>query len=140
MSSQTKATVEHLNPEGLHHNPAYSQAVVVTGPARTIYVGRQDAVDAAGKLVGKGDVVAQTEQILRNVETALAAASAALHHVIKFNIYVVQGQNIQPAYEVFQRMWGRHPNPPLVTMAFVAALAHPDFLAEIDAIAVVPEG
>jgi enamine deaminase RidA (YjgF/YER057c/UK114 family) len=36
-------------------------------------------------------------------------------------------------------VWGNRPNPPLITMLFVARLAHPDFLAEIDAIAVVPE-
>lgn len=48
--------VEHLNPAGLHKNPAYSQAVVVSGNATTINVGGQNAVDAAGNIVGKGDL------------------------------------------------------------------------------------
>lgn len=131
--------VQHLNPDGLHKNPAYSQAVVVAGGVRTVYVGGQNAVDAAGKVVGKGDVKAQTEQVLRNVETALAAAGAKLEHVIKWNVYMVQGQSLAPGFEAFQRAWGSRPNPPIVTMSFVAGLANPDFLVEIEATAVVPQ-
>jgi enamine deaminase RidA (YjgF/YER057c/UK114 family) len=55
------------------------------------------------------------------------------------SIFVVEGQPIQPAFEVFQQVWGRRPNPPLITVAFVSSLAHPDFLAELEAIAVIPE-
>ena len=132
-------SVQHLNPDGLHKNPAFSQAVVVSGRARTIYVGGQDAVDAQGQVVGKGDIGAQAERIFENLAIALAAGGAKLEHVIRWNVYVVQGQNPQPAFAAFQRGWGNRPNPPLITMLFVAGLAHPDFLAEVDAIAVVPE-
>jgi enamine deaminase RidA (YjgF/YER057c/UK114 family) len=38
-----------------------------------------------------------------------------------------------------QRVWGNRPNPPAISVMFVAGLAHPDFLAEMDAVAVVPE-
>ena len=41
-------------------------------------------------------------------------------------------------YAAFQREWGDRPNPPVITAAFVTGLAHPDFLVEMDAIAVVP--
>ena len=133
----TSGAVRHLNPETLHHNSAFTQAVVVTGPARTIYVGGQDAVDASGAVVGKGDIARQTEQVLRNVEAALAAAGASLEHVIKWNLYVVQGQPLEPGFAAFQRVWGKRPNPPTITMAFVAGLANPDFLVEMDAVAVV---
>src|SRR5262245_48295840 len=86
--------VERLSPDGMHKNPAYSQLVVVSGPARTIYVGGQNAVDASGAIVGKGDITAQTAQILHNLRTALAAAGAELKDVIKFNVHIVQGQDI----------------------------------------------
>lgn len=134
-----KGTVQHLNPDGLHKNPAYSQAVVVTGHVKTVYVGGQNAVDASGKVLGKGDIGAQTEQTLRNVETALAAGGAKLDHVVKWNVYVVQGQSPLPGFEAFRRVWADRPNPPTITVLFVAGLAHPDFLLEIDAVAVVPE-
>jgi enamine deaminase RidA (YjgF/YER057c/UK114 family) len=65
-----KGSVQHLNPDGLHKNPAYSQAVVTTGSMKTVYVGGQNAVDASGWIVGKDDLRAQVEQIFENLETA----------------------------------------------------------------------
>jgi enamine deaminase RidA (YjgF/YER057c/UK114 family) len=130
--------VQHLNPDTLARNPAFTQAVVVTGSVKTIYIGGQDAVDAAGTIIGKGDIGAQTEQVMHNLQAALAAAGAGIEHVVKWNIYVVQGQPLQPGFEAFQRVWGRRPNPPAITMMFVAELANPDFLVELDAVAVVP--
>ncbi|HET9223131.1 MAG TPA: RidA family protein [Roseiflexaceae bacterium] len=131
-------SVEHLKPEGLANNPAFTNVIAVTGPVKTIYIGGQDAVDASGRIVGKGDMRAQAEQVFANIQTALAAAGAGLEHVVKWNIYIVQGQPIQPGFEVFQRVWGRRPNPPVISGMFVAGLANPDFLVEIDAVAVVP--
>lgn len=130
--------VEFLTPAGLHRNPAFSNVVVVSGNVRTIYVGGQDAVTAEGQIVGVGDLAAQTEQVLRNVGTALAAAGAGPEHVVKWNVFIVEGQDFRSGYAAFQRVWGDRPNPPLITAAVVKALAHPDFLVEIDAIAVVP--
>lgn len=130
--------VQYLNPETLHRNPAFTNVVVVTGSAKTVYVGGQNAVDVNGAIVGKGDIKAQTEQIFKNLQAALAAGGAQLEHVIKWNIYLVQGQPLQAGFEVFQQVWGRRPNPPAITVVIVAGLAHPDFLAEIDAVAVVP--
>jgi enamine deaminase RidA (YjgF/YER057c/UK114 family) len=130
--------VQYLNPDGLANNPAFTNVVVVSGAVTTVYVGGQDAVDASGAIVGKGDLKAQAEQVLQNVQTALAAGGASLEHVIKWNVYLVQGQPLQSGFEVFQRVWGRRPNPPTITTLFVAGLAHPDFLLEMDAVAVVP--
>ena len=138
-STSVKGQVQFINPPALHYNPAYTNVVKVTGPAKTDYVGGQNALDQSGTIVGKGDIKKQTEQILTNIQVALAAAGARLEHVIKWNLYVVHGQPIQEGFEVFQRVWGNRPNPPAISMAFVAGLANPDFLAEMDAIAVIPE-
>ena len=132
-------SVKHLNPEGLHKNPAYSQAVVTTGDVKTAYVGGQNAVDVSGEVIGKGDIKAQAEQIFKNLERALAGGGARLDQVIKWNIYVLEGQPPQPAFEVFQRVWGNRSNPPLITLLFVSGLAQPDYLMEVDAVAVLPE-
>lgn len=70
---------------------------------------------------------------------ALAAGGASLEHVIKWNVYVVAGQPPQPAFEVFQRVWGNRPNPPLITVLYVSGLANPDYLMELEAVAVVPQ-
>jgi enamine deaminase RidA (YjgF/YER057c/UK114 family) len=140
MSASTHGQVQHINPDGLSRNPAFTNVITVMGPVRTIYIGGQDALDASGSIVGKDDLKLQTEQVFNNLQAALKAGDAELEHIIKWNIYVVQGQQIQSAFEVFQRVWGRRPNPPAITVMFVPALANPDFLVEMDAIAVVPEG
>lgn len=137
--TKSDGQVQYLNPDTLNKNPAFTNVVVVSGHVKTVYVGGQDAVDATGAIVGKGNIRAQTEQILQNIEKALDAASARLEHVVKWNIYVVQGQSLNAGFEVFQRVWGNRPHPPAISVMYVAGLAHPDFLAEIDTIAVVPE-
>jgi enamine deaminase RidA (YjgF/YER057c/UK114 family) len=131
--------VQYLNPDVLNKNPAFSNVIVVTGSVKTLYVGGQDAIDASGNIVGKGDFKAQTEQVLKNIQAALAAGGAQLEHVIKWNLYVLQGQPLRAGFEVFQRTWGNRPNPPAISMMFVSGLANPDFLLEMDAIAVVPQ-
>jgi enamine deaminase RidA (YjgF/YER057c/UK114 family) len=131
--------VHYVNPETLNKNPAFTNVVVVSGSVKTIYVGGQDSVDALGTIVGKGDFQAQSAQVLKNIQAALAAAGADLHHLIKWNMFVVQGQDLRAGLAVFQKVWGNRPNPPTISFAFVAGLANPDFLIEMDAIAVVPE-
>jgi enamine deaminase RidA (YjgF/YER057c/UK114 family) len=137
--TSAKGQVQYIQPDALNKNPAFTNVIVVTGSVKTVYVGGQDAVDASGTIVGKGDLKVQTEQVLKNIQAALAAGGAQLEHVVKWNLYVVQGQSLQTGFEVFQRIWGNRPNPPAITMAFVSGLAHPDFLMEMDAIAVVPQ-
>ncbi|WP_428243270.1 RidA family protein [Gynuella sp.] len=129
--------IEYLSPDGLHKNPAFSQVVVTRGEVFTVYVGGQNAANSSGEVVGKGNMALQAEQTFKNLEIALSAAGARLENVIKWTVYVVHGQPPQPAFEVFQRVWGSRPNPPLVTMLFVAGLANPDFLLEIEAIAAI---
>lgn len=133
-------TVQHINPDGLHQNPAFTNVVTVSGPAKTVYVGGQNAVTPSGEIVGAGDIEAQTVQVFRNLEVALAAAGAELAHVIKWTIYVTEDRDLGPGFAVFQRVWGQRPNPPLITVAVVKALANPDFLVELEAVAVVPDG
>lgn len=132
--------VRYLNPEPLHRNLAFSQAAVIDGPGRTIHIGGQNAVDATGRVVGAGDLRAQAEQVLRNLEAALGAAGADTRHIVHWTVHIVDGQSPDPAFEVFQRVLAGREDPPLITMAYVAALAHPDFLMELSALAFVPDG
>jgi enamine deaminase RidA (YjgF/YER057c/UK114 family) len=138
-SMSQSGQVQYVNPDTLNKNPAFTNVVVVTGSVKTVYVGGQDAVDSSGKIVGKGDIKAQTEQVLKNIQTALAAGGAEIEHIVKWNLFVVQGQSLQAGFEAFQQFWGMRPNPPLISFVFVSGLANPDFLVEMDAIAVVPQ-
>lgn len=132
-------TVQYLNPEGLHQNPAFTQVVSISGAVKTVYVGGQNAVDVHGQVVGEGNLAAQTEQIFRNLEVALRGAGARLEHVVKWTIYVVQGQDISSGFGVFGRVWSERPNPPAITVLVVAGLVNPAFLAELEAVAIIPE-
>ena len=96
-----KGTVFHLNPEGLHRNPAFSQVITTSGHTRTIYVGGQNAVEPSGAIAGKGDIGVQAKQVGRNLQVSLAAANAGIEHVVKGTIYVVQGQPLGPAMGAF---------------------------------------
>ena len=137
--SQARAGVAALNPDNLPKNPAFSQGVMITGPGRTIYVGGQNAVDASGNVVGKGDLKAQTERALDNLEAVLAAGGARLEHVVKLDIHLLTGQSVQKGFEAYQpRAAAFRGRPPAVTVTYVAGLGRPDSLVEIDAIAVVP--
>src|SRR5260370_39807376 len=72
--SPIHGSVQHLNPETLHKNPAFTQVITVTGPVRTIYIGGQNAVDAQGHILGEGDLAAQSAPVLLNFPTSLAAS------------------------------------------------------------------
>lgn len=131
--------VEYLNPEGLHKSPFYSQAAVVRGNAKTIYIGGQNAVNAQGEIVGPGDLARQVGQIVENIRTILAAESATFDDVIRLNIYLTQGCDPRVGLAAFLEAVGKLKNPPLITVLFVAGLASPAFLAEIDGVAVVED-
>ena len=139
MEKNTKGEVAYINPEGLFKNPAYSQVVVTSGPMKTIYIGAQNATNNEGKVIGKGDLKAQAVQTLNNLKIALTAGGASLSNVIKWNVYIVEGQDARVAFEALQQDLKEMPHPPIITGVYVAALAQPDFLLEMDAVAVVPE-
>src|SRR5689334_4305021 len=111
-----KGQVQHINPAGLNKNPAFTNVVVVSGVVKTVYIGGQDALNEKGEIVGKGDIKKQVEQVFENLQTALKAGGAEVEHVIKWQLYVVQGQPIQAGFEGFRQVWGTRPNPPAITM------------------------
>jgi enamine deaminase RidA (YjgF/YER057c/UK114 family) len=137
--SNTFGRVQYINPDGLVKNPAFTQVVTVTGPVRMVYVGMQNAVDGSRNIVGRGDIAAQTEQVLKNLTLCLEAAGTRPEQIIHWDIYVTMGQPIQPAFEVFQRWWGNRPNPPANSVIFVPIFTPPDFLVGIAAVAAVPQ-
>lgn len=66
--------VRHINPEALHHNPVFTQAILVPAGAHSLLIGGQNAVDRHGEVVGRGDVAAQSAQALSNLKAVLDAA------------------------------------------------------------------
>jgi enamine deaminase RidA (YjgF/YER057c/UK114 family) len=129
--------IEYINPPSMHQNPAFTQAIAVSGPVKTIYIGLQFAQDVEGRVVGAGDIAGQTVQALRNFETCLQAAGAQREHVVRLGIYVTQGQDMMAAAQAGMQWWGQTPNPPANSVMFVAGFFPPEFLVGIEGIAVV---
>jgi enamine deaminase RidA (YjgF/YER057c/UK114 family) len=128
-------SVRHINPEGLHRSPAFSQAVVVEQPAKTIYIGGQNGVDANGQVVGPS-VGEQSLQAFRNLATVLESEGASLKNIVHWRIAVVEGNAFDEGVAAFQQVWDPADPPPAITVHVVAGL-NPGCLVEIDAVAVV---
>ena len=131
------AAIQRLNPEGLanHRASIYSQLVVTSG-GRPVYLSGQVARDAEGRTVGAGDVAAQAEQVILNLKTALAAADASLRDLVKVTVYTTDLRHMPAIDEVRRRHFTDH--LPISTLLEVRKLSKPDYLVEIDGIAVVP--
>jgi len=106
----------------------------------TVYVSGQVSVDEHGKVVGAGDLGAQTRQSFENVTRALAAVGATWENVVKTNLYVVglKPQHVPLIREVRSRFVSAE-HPPVSTLVGVSALVGPEWLIEIEAVAVIPE-
>ena len=131
------STIDYPHAEGIALSPAYSHVVVTSG-TRTIYLAGQVALDAQGVLVGAGDLGAQTVQVMRNIGLALAAAGASFADVVKITTYVVDYRPEKRAVigQARTPFFAGRP-PPASTLVGVSALAAPEWLIEIEAIAVL---
>ena len=127
--------IEFLNPDKLLKNPAFSQVAITKGSGNTIYIGGQNAITSDLKIIGKGDITAQTEYVLNNIEIALKASDASLDDLFKLTIYIVQGQDVRKGFEGAQAFLKKLKNPPVISGIVVAGLANPDYLVEIEAVA-----
>jgi enamine deaminase RidA (YjgF/YER057c/UK114 family) len=128
-------STRHINPEGLHRSPAFSQAVVVEQPTKTIYIGGQNGVDADGKVVGP-TVAEQTVQAMRNLATILDSEGASLANIVHWRIAVADGHTFEDGAAAFRQVWNPADPPPAITVHVVTGLG-PGFLVEIDAVAVI---
>jgi enamine deaminase RidA (YjgF/YER057c/UK114 family) len=129
----------HLsNPPQLHKPTGYSHIVEITA-GKMIYIAGQVALDASGNIVGKDDYRAQIQQVFRNLKTALEAASASFQNVIKLNYYVVDSVNASEffAYREVRDQYVDTTHPPIATVVVIRRLFRPEFLIEIEAVAVV---
>ncbi len=123
-----------VDPEELAYSPAFAQGVIAPA-GKTVYVGGQLGIDGSGAMLD--GIEAQTVQAMKNVLAVLAAAGSAPEHVVKLNIYMVDGVDAQVGYAASRSVWGDRRTA--ITVVTTARHARPGALVEIDAIAVVPE-
>ncbi|HEV8672768.1 MAG TPA: RidA family protein [Methylomirabilota bacterium] len=115
--------------------PAYSQGVKVTGTGTTLYISGQVAQDRKGNIVGKGDFAAQARQVLKNLKAMVEAGGGTLADVVKLTFYLTDVRYRQDLVPIREEFFGA--KLPASTLITTPALAHPDYMLEIEAVAVV---
>ncbi len=113
--------------------PSYPYSPGATA-AGWVFTAGQVGWDAHGELVGHGDVAAQTRQTLRNIASILAEAGGGMQDVLKCNVYLADMRYFQAMNAVFAEAF---PHEPPARTTVQAALAEPEMLVEIEAIAFI---
>ncbi len=112
----------------------YSNAIrVESGPL--LFIAGQIAIDVDGAIVGKGDVVAQAEQVFSNIEAILKGAGGSLADLVKVTVYVTDIAYMGQLSALRTKLFPK--DGPASACVQVAALAEPDLLIEIDGVAIV---
>jgi len=138
-SAQGEAPFRIFNPKTMAKPTAgYSQVAEVTD-GKLVYIAGQVAIDGAGNLVGKDDFQAQVQQVFENLKAAIEASGGDFHDVIKLNYYCAE--SVDPALVAALRgirdKYVNTANPPVSTFVVVKRLVRPEWLIEVDAMAVV---
>ncbi|WP_030994388.1 RidA family protein [Streptomyces sp. NRRL F-5630] len=124
----------HVRPPGPPPVNGYSHAVAVPGPL--VVVSGQVPLDAEGALVGENDTEAQVRQVYANLATALEAAGSDLAHVVKYTFFLTDLARDLPVLRAVRDEHQDPARPPASSLVQVAALVHPAFRVEIEALAV----
>jgi enamine deaminase RidA (YjgF/YER057c/UK114 family) len=128
-----------FNPDTMAKPTAGYSQVAEVNDGRILYIAGQVALDRAGNLVGKEDFRAQVQQVFENLKAAVEAAGGDFNSVIKLNYYCAE--SVDPAQlPVVREIRDRYvntANPPASTFAVVKRLVRPEWLIEVEAVAVV---
>jgi reactive intermediate/imine deaminase len=119
-------------------NGHFSQATTIEASGKLVFISGMTARDREGKIVGIGDVEAQTRQVCDNLRAAVEVAGGTLDDIVRVDVYV---RNIEhfPIIHKVRREYFKEPVP-ASTMVEVAKMVSPNYLIEISAIAVLPQG
>jgi 2-iminobutanoate/2-iminopropanoate deaminase len=129
--------VTHSSPKTMYQR-GYSQIVEVTS-GKLVLIAGQVPHDIDDKMVGEGNFEAQVEQVFKNLGTALKAAGGDWKNLVKINNYchISVTQELRNGYRPIRDRYINTAAPPVSTFIYVPRLAQPNWLFEMDAIAVI---
>jgi 2-iminobutanoate/2-iminopropanoate deaminase len=113
----------------------FSQAIVAEARGRLVFISGMTARRADGSIAGIGDVEAQTRQVCENIKAAVEEAGGTLDDVVRVDVYVRNMEHFDAIHKV-RREYFKAPAP-ASTMVEVCKMTSPDYLIEINAIAVL---
>ena len=125
-----------ISPVSMHRPNGYSHLARIKD-GKPVFIAGQVALDSSGHLVGPGDFRAQAQQVFENLKSAVEAAGGSFSNIVKLNVYVIDRSDL-PLYREIRDQFINVGNPPASTAVQVAALFRPEFLIEVEAVAVVP--
>jgi enamine deaminase RidA (YjgF/YER057c/UK114 family) len=127
-------TATIISPDDLFQSPAFSHGVSKAG--RLLYVAGQLPLDAEGNCVGVGDIAAQVDRVWFQIERVLAEAGGSLADLVKITSYIVDPEHVRPVVD--SRLTRFEPGRvPASALLIVAGLARPEFLVEIEGVAIL---
>jgi enamine deaminase RidA (YjgF/YER057c/UK114 family) len=129
------AKIEKYGAAGVYDPPGYSQGIRVTGAQTILFTAGQVPYDATGGVKHRGDFKAQARAVFAAIQALVEAGGGTLDNVVKITTYVTDVRYRLDFRSVREEFFGA--KGPASTMVEVSSLAHPDYLIEVEAIAVI---
>ena len=117
--------------DGYASSPVFSEIAVIPPGSSLVWIGGQNAVSPTREIVGEGDIALQATTIMKRIEAALSTVGCSWRDVVRMQVLMVVGADLQAAYSAFMPAFVGLVKPPLVGFHQVAALANPKFLLEV---------
>jgi 2-iminobutanoate/2-iminopropanoate deaminase len=121
-----------IRPSTVHATTGYSHA---WKSGNTVYISGQVSQDKDGNVVGKGDIAAQAAQVLSNLKNVVEAAGGTMHDIVKITVFTLDLAYRPAIADARTKYW--QSDWPASTFLVISSLASPDYLLEIEAIAVI---
>jgi reactive intermediate/imine deaminase len=119
-------------------NGHFSQATTIEATGKLVFISGMTARTRDGGIAGVGDIEVQTRQVCDNLQAAVEAAGGSLDDIVRVDVYVRNIEHFSIIHKVRQEYF-KAPVP-ASTMVEVSKMVFPDYLIEISAIAVLPNG
>ena len=129
--------LERIDPPTMRKPDEYYTHVIRVG--NMAYVAGQASVGKDGTIIGVGDVVAQTEEVFRQVRECLRAVGTDLDHVVKMTTFITNADDVMKVASVRSRLLREANFRPASTLVVVSRLAKPEMLVEVECTALIPD-
>ena len=129
------ASIERYTAKGVFDPPTYSQGVKVTGAQTILFIAGQVAYDDTGSPAHRGDFAGQARAVFQALKAQVEAGGGTMQSIVKVNTYLTDIRRRADLVPIREEFFGK--KGPASTLVQVSHLAHPDWLIEVEAIAVV---
>lgn len=127
------STKKPISPAGVRQSPNFPSAMRW---GQLVFTSGVTATDEQGNIIGPGNCAEQTEAVMRKLKTILEAAGSGMEHVVKITAYLSKKEDYDNYNSVRAKCL---PENPPASMLLICELLRPEFLVEVDAVAIVPD-